>query len=276
MGKGLVVTARGPAPAPGSPLTPVGWTAAVAMPPAEAQDLSFVTQLLPAGLGLVFEGGRGQVEAQLTDLGAGGASGQGNGRVDVRGTGVGVVYDDTRLAGDITATLKLDHIDLEGRGVGVAGSRVALKNVITREGEAADAGWWGEFLIRQGTLTFVEQPRFHGHLEVKGRDLRPVFALFRVADRIPDFLRATVELHDLAAEAAVAVDAQSLTVTDAELSAKDVGARAWYLRRGKAARGRAHVTIKGFDVGLGLEGEASEVKIINVRKWYDAATPAAP
>src|SRR5205809_1044028 len=82
-----------------------GWVAAVDVPQATARDLSFVSQLLPAGTGLTVAGGRGTVEAHLTGVGVGAA--RGSGKVEVKGERVDVTYEGARLTGDVSAVAAL-------------------------------------------------------------------------------------------------------------------------------------------------------------------------
>ncbi len=273
-GQGLTIRAEGPAPEAGKELLPQLWVASLAMPEAEAQDLSFVTQLLPSGTGFKMEGGKGAVEARLEGIGLGRA---GQGEVKLRGKGVAVSYDETKFIGDLSATVRLSRISLDERALAVDGSELGLKNVATSGAvPEKDRGWWGDVKVPKGRLRVGEKTALTAAVELKGRDLRPLLALFEVGDGLPDAVRRTIELHGLAAKAHVEADEDRMIVRDAEMSAEGVDAKAWFSRKEKSRDARAIVTVKGFDVGLALTGKTSEVKIIGVKNWYESVAAPKP
>jgi hypothetical protein len=189
-------------------------------------------------------------------------SGIAKGRVRLAVENGSVHRRDLGLRGDADATLVIRRWNLMSGPLDVSGSTLALKD-IRSSGSDDSWRWWGRFEIPSGRI----DERTSAKIEARSKDARPLLALFE--SELPKWTRGLLELEDFDGSARVGLGPSFASVEDLDVNGGNSRIRGRYRREGPSREGVFLIESGTLAVGLELAGEATKLKLLGAKKWFE-------
>lgn len=224
------------------------------------EDLRFLNYFLRRSKEPRFTGGSGPARfAVRFDHGIG------KGGADFEASGVSARYGSGTVRGRASGRLEIPRWDVVNGDMEISGSRVDLSNVLSEGTKHDERDWWGRFQVVNG--------RLHGGLQAQGvvsaRDARPLYTLFR-AD-LPGWAQGILKLEGLSGRARVRLGSDLVDVEDMDATGGHFHIAGRYRQKGKETLGAFLVENGLLAVGIAIDGDASHVKLLGARKWFESA-----
>ncbi len=144
----------------------------------------------------------------------------------------------------------------------ISGSRVAFSEV-RASGSDDSRRWWGRFDIPSGRIGSTTTAR----IEAETRDARPLIALLE-AD-LPAWTRGLVNLDTFSGTGTVSVGPTITRVRGLDARGGSFHIQGRYLRDEGTRDGAFLIESGGFSVGLELQADATKVRLVGAKKWYE-------
>jgi hypothetical protein len=189
-------------------------------------------------------------------------SGIAKGRVRLMVENGSVHRRDLGLRGDADATVVIRTWNLASGPLDVSGSALALKDVRS-SGSDDSWRWWGRFEIPSGRI----DERTSARIEARSKDARPLLALF--TPELPKWTRGLLELEDFDGSAEVGFGPSFARVEHLDASGDKYRIRGRYRREGGSRQGAFLIERGTLAVGLELAGEATKLKLLGAKKWFE-------
>jgi hypothetical protein len=230
---------------------------------AELVDATALNSFLPSAKILAIESGRALISADLATAGAAHVAG---GRIDVALADGGIRLHETHLAGDFALLVNAHAFDSERATVDIEGSSLTMRNVKVTGASTDTSAWQGDLTVESGTLGLAP-PRLEGDLALKARDASPIIGVL-FGDSLPKFVAQLTAMPSFTALTHIAIEPESLTVSDLFASGGDIALRGTYAAHG-GDHDAAFVVQKGpWSVGVNLDNDGSHVRLFGLDHWY--------
>lgn len=238
----------------------------VEMQEAAVPRIAFYNAYLPRKIGLELTGGAGRMSGRFAA-----AAPEWNGTGDLRLTarGLQASYREQPLRGNLALHTRLRRIELLEKRYDISGSRVELTDVVMPGAQVAP--WWARAHVDRAVLEPGARTFLRADIESTLSDARPLFALFLPDGRRGRALRWVEDILHLEAVGATA----SFTVGDNFIAVPDLAIASGpaqvlgELRLANGDRqGALYARYGRLDVGLELDGEKRDWKILRPKKWF--------
>lgn len=240
------------------------WRAVVKVPKADLKRLAYLNSFVPEGFGFEVLGGRGSLEAELK------ASSReaGSGFFKVRTENMDLRYDTIQMKGNLLADIRFQKVDIEKSEFALKDSLISLGHLVL-SGDKLDGGpWYGKLKIPEADLRIERPMAFDGRIQLEGKDLRPLLAIYGAMKNLPAWMLNALNMHGVAVDFHAKADPNSLAINDLKASAEDLKLEGWYARQAEDSRGKLLVNYGKLQVGLGVRGDDFEVKLMDAKDWY--------
>ncbi len=144
----------------------------------------------------------------------------------------------------------------------ISGSRFAFSE-LRASGSDDSRRWWGRFDIPSGRIGSTTTAR----IEAKTRDARPLMALLE-AD-LPPWTRGLVNLDDFSGTGTVSLGPALTRVRGLDARGGSFHIQGRYVRDEAIRDGAFLIESGGFSVGLELQADATKVRLLGAKKWYE-------
>lgn len=246
---------------------------ALNMPKAVVPDLSVYNAYLPKDLGVVLIGGTGSAHGTLE------ASTDDNlarGDLYLNAESVSTRMDKVALKGDIDLHVHLKEGRLGEGKYDIGGTELSMRHIAVvgepneRQGKDNSRGWWGELTLTRATIIPDKAVFLDATIAVKMRDSVPFVTVFAQTNPLPGWVRGLLKIDNLSGEARVLLGEESLVIPFFALRGAEYSMKMQLRRRASLFYGSMFARYGVFSLGLGLNGEKSELHIFSPLKWYDA------
>jgi hypothetical protein len=166
------------------------------------------------------------------------------------------------LQGDADLRLLIPSWNLTSGPLEVSGSRLAVSKVRS-SGSDESRRWWGRFDIPSGKIGATASLK----IEARSRDARPLLAL--LAADLPAWTRGLVNLDDFTATATVALGPSFTRVRGLDARGGSFHIQGHYLREKAKREGAFLIESGALSVGLGLEGDATKIRLLGAKRWFE-------
>jgi hypothetical protein len=232
-------------------------------------DMDLLDQLLGdlAGTRLETGGGtlavRGKVERGVA-----------GGSVDLDAPSLALRILDVRFRGRFDARANFSGLDLLKGGALLTGGHVNLTDAsVFGTGDGARP-WWMKATLLPGRLRPQRRVLLTGAVAVRARDGRPFLAL--VKGKLPDWVSKRLDLEGLTSRAGLRLGEALVEVERLSARSGDFRVDGEYLAHGAARRGTFLVDAGLLSVGIGIDGEKSELDVLGARRWFRKRTGWEP
>jgi hypothetical protein len=222
------------------------------------EDLRFLNYFLRRSEEPRFTGGAGPARFDVRF-----DHGIGKGGADFEAAGVSARYAAGAVRGRASGHLEIPRWDVANGDMEISGSRVDLSNAISVGTSHDERDWWGRFQVVQGRLRAGLQAQG----AVSARDARPLYTLFRA--NLPGWAQGVLKLDGLRGQARVRVGSDLVDVEDMDATGGSFHIAGRYRQKGKECRGAFLVESGLLAVGVAIDGDASHVKLLGARKWFE-------
>lgn len=232
---------------------------------ATLRDATALGALLPSHDVVAIEGGHATLRA---DLGTPSGERAANGTLDVAMEHGAVRLGKTRLDGDFALAATLQAFDPERLDVGLASSRLVLRDVAVSGSSADTSRWSAVLVVDDGELRLAPKPRFDGNVRLEARDATAILDLL-LRDSVPAFVAHLAAMPGLTASSHVFVASDALALSDLHARGGDMTIDGVYVAKGNQRRA-AFVVEKGI-VSAGIDlvnGEGPHVRLFGLDDWY--------
>jgi hypothetical protein len=188
--------------------------------------------------------------------------GIGRGRGEFAAKDAEVHYSQGTLSGQVSGRLEIPNWDVASGNMEISGSQVELSHIVTSGTRHDQRDWWGRFKILTGRL----HEGLTAQTSISARDARPLYTLFR-AD-LPGWAQGLLKLDGVNGTARIRVASDLVDVEDMEAEGGKFHVAGRYRQQGKRTRGAFLVETGLLAVGVGIDGEASHLKLLGARKWF--------
>lgn len=238
----------------------------VEMQEAEVPHLSFYNAYFPQKIGLELTGGSGRMSGSFQ---ATAPDWKGTGGLHLTARDFRARYREKPLRGNLTLNTRLRKIDLLEKRFDISGSQLELTDV--RMPGSQVAPWWARAHVDRAVLEPGAPVFLRAELESTLSDARPLFALFLPEEKQGKALRWVEDILDLKGVGATA----SFTVGDNFIAVPKLAIAsgpAQVLGRFRLAngdrQGALYASYGRLDVGLELDGEKRDWKVLRPKKWF--------
>ena len=282
IGSGLSVVATTPALDLGSILNST--RVKIDLGTARIPDLAAFNSWIPASSGLVLASGDGALSGSLdADLAANDARGEFRAAIDA----AKVRYRGLDLAGSVTVEVRIPSADLERRTFDLTGTKVELADFRSPQAEAAgpavpaaapdrDAGWWAHLALADGSLTLAPSAGARGHFEVNLRDSVPLVGLFETRKNLPRWVERLLTIEDIRVGGRFAWSPAGMALEDVATKFRRATIRARLHLGPQAKKGVMMIEWHRLALGLQVENQHRNFKLVGVRDWFAKADLGAP
>jgi hypothetical protein len=244
---------------------------AIELPWAEVPQLSFYNAYLPARSGLALGNGPGRIRASFR---AAAPSWEGSGDLRLLAPGADAVVLGRSLHGDLDVRTRLAKVDFRGRSFDVSGSSVDLTRVSLAgvPGAGPVTGWWARARLGQAVLSPGAPVLLRARAESTLSDSRPLFAFFgrprkgvmtRWLEHLLDVRGVGAKVDLVVGNGAVRLDHLAIAGGPAKILGR--------LRFGdRPKRGILYASYGSFDIGVELQGEQRDWKLLHPLRWYES------
>jgi hypothetical protein len=240
---------------------------AIEIPSAEVPRLAFYNDYLPPGSGLELTGGAGRMSARFRAA-APDWAGHGDLRLDARG--VTARFEGRPLQGDLLLRTQLREADFRGRRFDVSGTKLDLSRV--RMAGAAQGDWWARAHLDHAVLEPGAPVLLRARLESTLSDPRPIFAFVAPPERRGRVLRWVDDLlnvQGIGAVADVAVGSGGVTIEHLAIAGGPAQIQGRIRFGGAPKQGILYASYGRWDVGLELDGDERDWKILRPKQWFE-------
>ncbi|HEY3202963.1 MAG TPA: hypothetical protein VGL03_04815 [Thermoanaerobaculia bacterium] len=172
-------------------------------------------------------------------------------------------YAEATLRGDADLAMRIASWRVERGPLELAGSRIALSAVSSSGGDESRQ-WWGRFEVPSGN---IHAGALTARVDTKCRDARPLFTLFRT--KLPRWTRGLLSLEGLSATATVTLGPSLARVRDLDAAGGRFRIQGEYVLKGKDRRGIFLIGTGPLNVGVGIRGDATSVRLIGTHRWFE-------
>lgn len=270
VGKGLRVEAAGSEPrilgqrdlfSPRSVKIEVPWS--------DVPRLAFYNAYLPQRSGMELTGGSGRIRSRFQ---AAAPEWIGSGDIHLIAKQVGARFENRPMRGDLDVHTRLRRADLREKHFDVSGTKLNLTNA-RMAGPMGGEVWWARAHLDRAVITPGAPVFLRARVESTLSDTRPLFAFMSPESQRGRMLRWVDDLLDVrgvgavadvaVGDGAVAIDRLAISGGKASVQGR--------LRFGNdaAKRGVLYATYGRWDVGLEMEGEKRDWKILRPKRWFE-------
>jgi hypothetical protein len=234
---------------------------------ARAPDLRFLDAYLPASLRARVDSGRADLAGKLTfDT----STRSGGGEIRIAASDLALEVADQRLSGGLDARLRLSEPDLVApASFSLAGSTIRLRDfaATTAAGDRV-AGWWGEVDLREGDLELGRPLRLTAGFDAKLRDTRPLVAFYDLRRDLPEWAERLLTIEGLSASGDLDWHGDRFALRRGRVPLAHGEVLAEADLAGAERRARLLLTWRRLAVGVELEGDRRDLKLVGAREWY--------
>jgi len=232
---------------------------------AELPDISVYNGYLPKDAGLSLLSGRGALSAdlRLRDLNA-------EGDIALTTPAARIRVRDQTLRGDLALSTRLKHGHLRTRAFDIAGTRLSIDNAaLEPPTDPHDHSWWGRLDLEQGKVYWREPLKMDARAAVALRDSGLfVHLFFGEKTRDNKWLDKLLRREQVTGHSLVALDDRAIRLTDARLDSGKLRLEANLMLDKGHRRGGLFAAYESLDVGVEIDGEERDWKILNTNKWW--------
>ncbi len=242
------------------------------MPQAKVPDMAVYGAYLPEHLGLKVDSGTGLIRLHLEGSAV---TKRASGELELLADDVKGHFQDLEFEGALETHTKISGGDLDNFHLEIIGTRMAVKDVILRDGRnTEEQGWWMTLDVSDGTLEIGEAPRLAAEFDVLMKDTRAVMALFGEVKPWADRFERLLTIKDIQAHASIAMAPQQMTLRDLGITGRKLQGRAELELAKDQRRGILYVRFHGIPVGLEILGKKRDWKLIKPKAWFERRVAA--
>ena len=180
---------------------------------------------------------------------------------------------DVRLRGKLDVEARIARLDIEKGGVEVSGGHANLTEAtVTDEGKAHP--WWARVALQEARSQADSPAVLVSRLTVRAQDARPLMLLLNA--KLPDWARDFLAMEGLQATAQVRFGKSLLEIRRLDAAGGKARIQGDYRVRSKAKRGTFLIERGLLAIGVGIENEKTELRILGPRKWFEERTGREP
>ncbi len=238
---------------------------------ARADDLTFFAAYLPPTFQTRIVSGAAELSGRLEfDPGQGGGSGQ----LQVRAPDLQLEVGGQPIAGDVRARIQLAEPELHRPyRFSVAGSQIRLDGFSAPGVDGVRMnGWWSELDLRSGHVELDDSIRLSADFDAKLRDTRPLVFVWQLRRDLPSWAERLLTLEGLSASGRFdwsrgqfRLERGHVPLANGEIRAEARLEEAW-------RQARLLMTWRRLAVGLAIDGDQRDIRLIGARDWYAAQT----
>lgn len=247
---------------------------AVDLGQARAPDLRFLDAYLPASARARVDSGRAELSGRLsfdTEARSGG------GEIRITASELGLDVAGQRVTGALESALRLSEPELGNpASFSLAGSKIRLRDFATTTRNGDDvAGWWGEVELHEGRLVLGRPLHLTAGFAAKLRDTRPLVAFYDLRRDLPEWAERLLTIEGLSASGEFDWRGDRFALTGGRVPLAHGEVLAEAVLAGAERRARLLLTWRRLVVGVDLQGDRRDLKLLGVREWWDSTAGVA-
>jgi hypothetical protein len=241
----------------------------IRMPLAEVPQLAFYNAYLPPDAGLELTGGSGRMSASFRAA-APDWTGRGDLRLDARRVAANVVG--RPVQGDILLQTQLREADFQGRRFDVSGTKLDVTRVRMAGMDPEGGDWWARAHLDRAVLAPGAPVLLRARIESTLSDPRPVFAFVAPPgsrSRLLGWVDRLLDVQGIGAVADVTVGTGGVALDHMAIAGGPAQIRGSLNIGGPRRRGILYASYGRWDVGLEMDGDQRDWKILRPKKWFE-------
>ena len=233
-------------------------------------DLRVLNLFLPASGAALLSAGQARLTGTLEKP----AHGKSKAVVKLQGTKTHVDLVGHPMLGDFHLTVNAATV-IPGTGwsppksVDLSGSGFVLDGVTFDKAAGIPEGWWFKLALPNASLALGNGLVAVGKVDLKARDLEPLFALFGDELGIPGILRSYLSFDGLNGGANLLVQPGVVEVTEADLRSKRLRLRGRILADSQGTHGELLLDDPPLSFGIALHRHGTGLQLFGAGGWYE-------
>jgi hypothetical protein len=251
----------------------VDFDATIDLPDGEIPDITTYGRMLPRDAGLALLGGRGRARLHLV---ASSATRAARGTVSLTSDDGRLRFQNLELQGRLSLRAPIASPDLMARRFDLAGTKLDLDGIATRDVESADppppGGWWAHAELRRGTLLWNEAPTIRAHVALTMRDTGPLLTVFSQKSRLLRWFDKVLLVENVAAETGLRIEGGAIVIDDLRATGGDLEVRSRMKFQKARRRGDLYVRWHKLGAGIALRDGERQIQLRKPLEWYEAGS----
>jgi hypothetical protein len=234
-------------------------------------DLRVLNVLLPASGAAVLTAGEASLVGSMDKP----AHGKSRVLMQLSGSNMGLDLVGHPLTGDFRVKAMAATV-IPGTGwklpqsMDLSGTAVSIQNVTFPAGTEIPDGWWTTLALPEASLRLGPDPfAAVGKLDVRARDVMPLFALFGSQLGIPKILDHYLDFENLNGTANLLVQPGMVQVTEADLRSTRLRLRGRFMSDATGAHGEMLLDDAPLSFGIALHRHGTGLQLFGAGGWYD-------
>lgn len=237
----------------------------VEIPRADVPDLAFYNAYLPRNSGLELTGGSGRMSARFH---ASAPHWTGRGNLSLDALGMAGRFEGRPLRGNLALRTQVRSADFRGRRFDVSGSKMDLTGV--RFAGTTRGDWWARAHLDHAVLEPGAPVFLRARVESTLSDPRPLFSFVAPASRsrLLKWVDNLLDVQGVGAVADVAVGDGAVMLDRMAIEGGPAKIQGRLRFGGAPKQGILYASYGRWDVGVELDGDQRDWKILRPRKWF--------
>jgi hypothetical protein len=236
------------------------------LPQVDVIDLSGLGALLPLPAGLRIDGGNGRGRFRA-DVELPSWSTQGDAELALRGVRARVGV--TKLFGELTCSLKAQHLKDADGTTGFSGIQLAVTRAGTGTALSSDGAWWGKLELHDATLRRSGGLRFDAKAHLTAKDATPGTLLVSQNTAVPSWAADVVQMPVLRADARLTVLSRTFDLRSIVAHGEDSSLRAEYAEQNGQKDGGVLIDLGWLRFGYDLADGAPGLVLTGSEGWFE-------
>lgn len=237
----------------------------VEIPRAEVPDLSFYNAYLPRNSGLALTGGSGRMSARFQ---ASAPDWTGRGSLNLDARGVAARFEGRPLSGNLSMRTLVRSADFRGKRFDVSGTKMDLTGV--RFAGTTRGDWWARAHLDHAVLEPGAPVFLRARVESTLSDPRPLFSFVapQSRGRLLKWVDNLLDVQGVGAVADVALGDGAVTLDRMAIEGGPAKIQGRLRFGGAPKQGVLYASYGRWDVGVKLDGDQRDWKILRPKKWF--------
>lgn len=241
----------------------------VDLPEARITDLRYFNAYLPRSGGLRFTGGTGSVAGRFeadahpdwNDVGS----------LLIKGQGAKIGFGKFSLQGNTKITARLNKGSIQSGQFDLSETKAEFSDVIAyldRERVNEEGKWWGEAVLKEGKLRTATPARLEGLIRLRGKDARPLIAIFTPDGGLPEMARNFLSFDGLEASARLRVQDDELSIPGLFAEGGGMKLQGWLDKKDGEQEGKLLLEYGPLAAGLEVKTGFVQIKLNDAYRWF--------
>jgi hypothetical protein len=232
-------------------------------PDGQILDLTFYNRMIPAGSNFRLVSGTGTLHYHIEGSSQARSL---HGTIDLTIRDGVARFKDVPIRGSLALHTLLVQATPRDRFFDISGTRLDLR--------VKDPPWSAVVTLPRARMSFAEPIATDAHIGLAMQDTRPIVALYDALKGIPGWIQHMMTIENIRGGAALHVHGGQVFVNDLDITGEKLHALGDLAMGESGHDGILYIRFHGFSIGVRLQPNGHDLKILRPRHWFETERAA--